>query len=390
MGSSNSTVESLAAIFSVERVPDGEGGERLHMGGELRFQSRPEDWRSVLDLVGPSRAQRGQGRLDLDLAGVEGIDGASAALVIQLRSDLCAAGRSGVIHGARGQVARVLELYGSHPLQPSEKEAPCRQGAFDQLGAATVRKWGETRTALALAGELAVELGRTVLSPRRVSWSECVVQFGRVGPDSLPIVVLIHFLVGLILALQSAVQLDQFGAAIYAADLVGLSLVRELAPLMTGILLAGRSGASFAAELGTMRVSEEVDALETLGISPVRYLVLPRFLSLVIAAPMLTLAANAVGILGGLAIGVLALGLSPVAYWSRTVLAIDMTDIVSGLVKSVVFAGLVALIGCERGLATRGGAAGVGRATTSAVVTTIFYLVVADALFTYMFNLYGV
>ena len=159
---------------------------------------------------------------------------------------------------------------------------------------------------------------------------------------------------------------------------------------MTGILLAGRSGAAFAAELGTMRVSEEVDALRTLGISPVRHLVLPRLLSLLVAAPMLTLAANAVGILGGLSIGVLALDLSPIAYWGRTVLAIDMVDIGSGLLKSLVFAGLVALIGCERGLATHGGAAGVGRATTSAVVTTIFYLVVADALFTFVFSLYGI
>jgi phospholipid/cholesterol/gamma-HCH transport system permease protein len=158
---------------------------------------------------------------------------------------------------------------------------------------------------------------------------------------------------------------------------------------MTAILVAGRSGAAFAAELGTMKVSEEVDALRTMGLSPQRFLVLPRVGALALAAPLLTILGNAMGILGGLAIGVGAMDISLQSYWTQTAASIDTSDVVTGLVKAVFFGVLVGLIACHRGLSTRGGAEGVGRSTTSAVVTTLFALIVADAVFTYLFTLYG-
>jgi phospholipid/cholesterol/gamma-HCH transport system permease protein len=211
----------------------------------------------------------------------------------------------------------------------------------------------------------------------------------RAGADGLPIALLLAFLVGLVMGFQGAIQLEQFGANIYVADLVAIALARELGPLMTAIIVAGRSGAAFAAELGTMRVSEEVDALTVLGLDPQRFLVFPRAIALVLVLPALTLFADAVGMLGGLVVGVLGLDLTPSAYLQETRSALDLWDVASGLLKSVVFAAAIAVIACERGLATRGGAEGVGRATTSAVVAGIFYIVVIDSLFTVAFHVLG-
>jgi phospholipid/cholesterol/gamma-HCH transport system permease protein len=185
------------------------------------------------------------------------------------------------------------------------------------------------------------------------------------------------------------VQLRQFGADIYVADLVGLSVVREMGPMMAAIILAGRTGAAFAATLGNMRANEEVDALETLGIAPVHFLVLPRIIALVLMMPLLTLYANGVGILGGMVVSAGVLEIPPTAYWIETQSIVDMSDITSGLIKSVVFAVLIGLAGCLRGLQAERSAAGVGLAATSAVVTSILLIIVADALFAVVFNIVG-
>jgi phospholipid/cholesterol/gamma-HCH transport system permease protein len=185
------------------------------------------------------------------------------------------------------------------------------------------------------------------------------------------------------------VQLRQFGANIFVADLVALSITRELGPLMTAIIVAGRSGAAFSAELGTMKVSEEIDALRTLGLDPYLFLVFPRVIALILVMPLLTILADVVGILGGLLVALLGLDLTVNAYLLETRKALDLWDVGSGILKSLVFALNVALIACQRGLATSGGAEGVGRATTSAVVSSLFALVVLDAIFTMLFNAFG-
>jgi phospholipid/cholesterol/gamma-HCH transport system permease protein len=211
----------------------------------------------------------------------------------------------------------------------------------------------------------------------------------RSGADAVPIVLLINFLIGFVMAYQGALQLEQFGASIFVADLVGLSVTRELAPLMTAIIVCGRTGAAFAAELGTMKVSEEVDALRTLGFMPVRFLVIPRVVGLLLVAPLLTLLADAVGILGGVMVGALILDITPTAYWVQTLSAVGGWDVLSGVLKSIVFAGTIAVIACQQGLATSGGAEGVGRRTTSAVVWILFSLILLDAAFTVLFGAIG-
>jgi phospholipid/cholesterol/gamma-HCH transport system permease protein len=212
----------------------------------------------------------------------------------------------------------------------------------------------------------------------------------RHGADGLAIVATIGLLIGLITAFQAAIQLRKFGADTLVATLVGLSLTRELAPLMTAIVVAGRSGAAIAAELGTMKVSEEVDALKTLGLDPYRYLVLPRCLALVLVLPLLTIVADIIGLLGGALVALSTLEVSLQGYVLATRDALGFRDVLGGLIKAAAFGGIISLVACERGLATSGGAEGVGRATTGAVVKTLFYLVVADAFFAVLFNVWGI
>lgn len=210
-------------------------------------------------------------------------------------------------------------------------------------------------------------------------------QVSRAGDESLPLVSLIAFLIGMILALQSAYQLRQLGALQLVADLVAVSITRELAPLMTAILVAGRVGSAIAAELGTMRVSREVDALTVMGIDPISFLVVPRLLGLLIALPCLTFFANLVGILGGAMIAATTLGLGFQGYWTDSIAALRLEDLASGVAKSFCFGGLIALVACQQGLDTRGGADEVGRSTTTAVVRSIVLVIIADLVFTAWF-----
>jgi len=210
------------------------------------------------------------------------------------------------------------------------------------------------------------------------------------GPNALPIVTLISFLVGLILAFMGAVQLRTFGAQVYVADLVAIAATREMGCLMTGIIMAGRTGAAFAAQLGTMRVNEEIDALITMGIPPMDFLVLPRMLALVVMMPLLTVYSDLLAIFGGAFVGVTMLDLGLVEYLERTQAALTLTNFFLGIIKGSVFGVLVALSGCLRGMQCGRSAAAVGLATTSAVVTAIVLIVVAEGIFAVVLNALGI
>ena len=257
------------------------------------------------------------------------------------------------------------------------------------VGNATLETWSRVGTASTFVGESVIGVVQLIRHPGKFRWRDCIDEMQQCGAMALPIVSLISFLVGLIMAYQAAVQLRQFGADIFVADLVGLSVVREMGPMMAAIILAGRTGAAFAATLANMKANEEVDALETLGIAPVQFLVMPRLVALVCMMPLLTLYADGVGILGGMAVGGGVLDIPPSAYWIETQSIVDLSDINTGLIKSVAFGVLIGLAGCLRGLQAERNAAGVGRAATSAVVTAILLIIVADAVFAVIFNMLG-
>ena len=220
---------------------------------------------------------------------------------------------------------------------------------------------------------------------RRIRWGAAFIQMVRVGVESLPVVGTIAFFVGLIIAMQSANQLEQFGATIYVADLVAVSITRELGPLITAILVAGRCGSAITAEIGSMKVAEELDALRTMALDPVSFLVVPRLVAMMVMLPCLTVIADFLGILGGVVLAITTLDLSFIAYYNETVTALILADFLTGLVKSFFFGLIIALIGAWQGFSVQGGAEGVGKSTTASVVSSIFLIILADLLFTALF-----
>jgi len=369
--------------FRVERVDHDDYHTEFRFAGRLSFRDLYASWaevRRMLHAHPPS--------VRFDLSAVEELDGGATALLLELKAEVLAAGSAADIVGATGRARAMLELYGSHPPRPHLQAPPRRIGILDEIGRETLTLVASTN-ALDYVGDVAVAGTNALRAPRSVNWRDVPRMMERAGADGVPIVLLISFLVGVVTAFQAAVQLKQFGANIFVADLVALSITRELGPLMTAIIVAGRSGAAFSAELGTMKVSEEVDALRTLGLDEYLYLVFPRVLALMLVMPLLTVLADLAGIVGGLLVALLGLDLTVNAYVMETHKALDLWDVGSGVLKSVIFALNIGLIACQRGLATQGGAEGVGRATTSAVVSSLFALVVLDAIFTMLFNAFG-
>ncbi len=248
----------------------------------------------------------------------------------------------------------------------------------------------KTREIARFIGECVYSGIHLAKNPHKFRLRDCLEEMQQCGAMSLPIVSLIGLLVGLILAYQAAVLMRQFGADIYVADAVGLSMVREMGAMMTAVVLAGRTGAAFAATLGNMRANDEIDALETLGIRPVDFLVMPKIVALGLMMPLLALYANFMGIFGGMLVAQGILDIPPSAYWIETVSAIDLSDMMSGMIKASAFGLLVGLSGCHRGLLAERSAAGVGRAATSAVVMALVLIILADAFFAIAFNLFGI
>jgi phospholipid/cholesterol/gamma-HCH transport system permease protein len=258
-----------------------------------------------------------------------------------------------------------------------------------RLGDGTIRVASELRSLITFIGAVCLGLLHVFRHPKSLRGDDTFLYMQKTGVDALPIIVLISFLVGLIMAFTAAVQLEQFGANIYVASLVSLMMTRELGPIMTSIIVAGRSGSAFAAEIGTMKVSEEVDALFTMGFDTVRFLAVPKIVATVLVVPVLTLFSDLFAILGGLLVGVFMLDLTVNSYVAQTIKTLTLFDVFLGLFKSAVFAFLIAWIGCFRGFQVKGGAASVGESTTSAVVSGIFLIIFSDAIFSVIIRYWG-
>jgi len=256
---------------------------------------------------------------------------------------------------------------------------------IESLGQGTLESGRSLAAFLQLAADSCFAFLELLIKPQQMRWRALMEQCIYMGSQALPIIGLISLLLGLTLAFQSAHQLKQFGADVFVASLTAIAMVREMGPLMTAILIAGRSGSSIAAEIATMQVSEEIDALRVMGLDPIRFLALPRLLALSLMVPLLTLMSDAMGILGGFIVGVFYLDLSASVYFQKTVQALSPGDLLSGLFKSLIFALGIGLIAVFYGFQARGGAGEVGRTTTASVVASIFYLVVSGSLFSVLF-----
>jgi len=289
-----------------------------------------------------------------------------------------------------GGIQRLLSLASAVPERKGVRKAAIRSSFIASIGEAAVNFISGSKEMLAFIGEITVALVRLIFGRYKIRGSILIPIIRECSTGALPIVSLISCLVGLILAFVGAVQLVMFGAQIYVASLVGIAIMRVMGAVMAGVIMAGRTGSAFAAQLGTMEVNEEIDALKTLGISPVEFLVMPRILALSILMPLLCLYADLMGVLGGMAVGVFMLDLNVIEYYNMTRDSVSLNSFWIGIFQSFVFGILVAISGCLRGIQCKRSASAVGEAATSAVVTSIVSIVIATAVITVLCNVLGI
>jgi phospholipid/cholesterol/gamma-HCH transport system permease protein len=363
-----------------------EGGTVILLQGRMDASTAA----SMLHALDPLIKKQAPPLLTLDLSKVTYLDDFGALVLAQLRDRVSERQGRFFIENASDKIHDLLDVlhFEAFRTKPSLYKKPS-SGIFVRLGEAALAHASELQYMVSFAGSVCLALIHICSHPRELRAGDTLSYMEKTGVDALPIVGLISFLLGLIIAFMSSVQLQQFGANIYVASLVGLAMTRELGPIMTAIIVAGRSGSAFAAEIGTMKVSEEVDALFTMGFDPTRFLVIPKLLASVIVVPLLTLFSDLFAMMGGLLVGATMLDLTASAYITQTINTLESFDVFWGVLKSAVFALLIAWIGCFRGFRVVGGAAGVGRATTSAVVSSIFLIILTNSVFSVILRYWG-
>ncbi|MDQ6917546.1 MAG: MlaE family lipid ABC transporter permease subunit [Pseudomonadota bacterium] len=373
---------SPAASLSVSDI---EGRRELRLSGRLDAYSIAGVWpdaRAALDTAAGTAVV-------VDASRVDYCDGGGIAMLVDLLRQPRGPGAQVSVVGLKPQFRTLLDQFDPVALRVPPEEHVERLHTVAEIGRAALITGRDIRTQIAFIGETSAALWFAITHPHRIRWKDVWYTCEQVGVNALPIVALISFLLGIILAFQSAVPMKQFGAEIFVADLVGLSILRELGPLMTAILLAGRSGAAFAAEIGTMKVNEELNALTTMGLDPVRFLVVTRIIAALLMMPLLCIFADLIGILGG-ALTMISFNIPFTAFLREVDSLVDIKDLLAGLAKAPVFAILIAGIGCLRGLQTQTGASAVGISATRAVVSSIILLVVVDGIYAFVYYLLNI
>lgn len=350
----------------------------IRLTGRLDTQTVPAAWREAMAVLRRNPAAP----VVVDAAAVDYCDGAGVALLLRLLSHNRPGGAAVTLQGLPPQYQALLNQFKADDYRELAglKGRVKGESLPARVGRITDAIWRDLREMVEFTGECLAACGRVVVRPNRVRWGDVLCIAEEAGVNAVPIVVLLSWLLGVILAFQSAIPMKMFGAELYVANLLGMAVLRELGPIMTAIIFSGRTGAAFAAEIGTMKVNEEIDALETMGLDPVRFLVVPRLLAAVAVMPLLAIISDLVCLAGG-AMVMSAMNVPVTTYVNQIVGFVHPQDFVGGIAKSVVFGLLIAGTGCLRGLQTKSGASAVGQSTTRAVVTSITLIVIADGLF---------
>jgi phospholipid/cholesterol/gamma-HCH transport system permease protein len=350
----------------------------LYLSGELGLKNLTA-FRNEIQILFSEQKIRS---VELDFSGLIYLDSAAALAIIQIQKEAAAKKIDCTLVNLNEETKGIFSVIHEKALiHPPLKTKGPADGLVIQLGEALINVFHDAVKFIAFFGELLSAVTYTIFHPRSLRTKDVLFYMKRAGVDGLPIVGLISMLIGLIIAFMSFLQLRLMGANIYVPSLVSFAMVKELGPIMTAILVAGRSGSAFAAEIGTMMVNEEVDALKTMGFDPIRSLVVPKIIAAVVVVPLLTIYSDFFGIIGGLIVGVTGLDLTVNTYIIQSLKTIKVFDVVTSLIKAAVFAVLIAAIGCQRGFQVRSGAQDVGKYTTSAVVSAIFLIVVTDSIF---------
>jgi len=357
-------------------ISGANGSGTLSLSGRLDAHRTAGLWREL-----ETRLRRTPfSSLEVDASAVDYCDGAGLALLQYVNMGvMLPAGAKATIKGLRPEFQNLFQKFSAEDYQKNRPEPPPRSSLAAEVGQATVNMTGEAKAELAFIGDVTAALSANLLRPKAMRWGEVARIFEQAGINALPIISLISLLIGLIIAFESAAPFAMFGAQIFIANMLGIIMAREMAGLMAAIILAGRSGSAFAAELGTMKVNEELNALETMGLSPIRFLVIQRIVAGILLTPLLTIYSIFVSIVGGVLV-MMGMGFSLVTIYNQMAQTLGYTDILIGVGKGVIFGALIAGIGCLRGLQTKQGPSAVGESTTRSVVTGILMIIVADAV----------
>ena len=371
--------------FTVERQ-----GEALRIVGRGNWTITSID--AVDEELSQAVGQARVGRVDYDLSGVERLDTSGAYLLTRAINGKASGGETPtyVVHGTEGQ-RKLLETALAAQMGTPPRENRQWFDTLDRVGRGAARGWSETVATFGFLGHFVVDLIKGIFSPARMRWKSIVAQIETVGLDAAPIIMVLSFFIGAVIAFMGANLLANFGAQVFMVDLVGITVLREFAVLITAIMLAGRSASAFTAQLGAMKMRQEIDAMEVIGLDAYRALVIPRAIACVISAPILTFLAMMSGIGGGMIVAWLGpTDISPVLFFARLQEVISSNHFWVGLVKAPVFAMIIAVIGCRQGMSVQGSVTSLGTRTTSSVVQAIFAVIVVDAIFAVTFLLMDV
>lgn len=383
MSMSYATEEKSSA--SINAQVNEKGILNLTIDGRLDSNTTGKLWREAVLAVEHTSPKQ----VIVDASGINYCDGSGIALFVKLREIQEKAGGKFEIRSFASEFQKLLDLFPPSEFKDQKIEEPEPVSVPEEVGRATVGFWEGISAHLTFIGEAVIALVHAVFNLWQIRWKDVFLTAEKMGVNALSIIAVINFLIGLVLAYQSAIPLQKYGGQLFIADLLVLTMFRELGPLMTAIMVNGRTSSAFAAELGTMKVNEEIDALNTMGLDPVRFLVVPRVIAAIFMVPILTVFGNLFGLIGG-GVVMLSLGFPIVTYVNEMISAATYIDLLVGLFKSLFFAIIIAGVGCFEGLRTKTGAAAVGESTTSAVVSGIILIIVLDGIFGVVFYYIGI
>jgi len=370
---------------SITSQVNSDGGLQLNIAGRLDSNTTGKIWRQAKNEVEKNSPRN----LVIDASGINYCDGSGIALLFELQLHQQKAGKEIEIRGLADEFQQLLDQFKPGEFIEAELEIPGPPNIVEKVGRSTLDILQDVKANISFLGKVMVSLFYAMLHPRSVRWKDFLITSELIGVNAFSIVALVCFLIGLVMAFQSAIPMQQYGAQLFVANLIVIAMFKELGPLMTAWVVNGRSASAFAAELGTMKVNEEIDAMTTMGLEPVRFLVVPRVLAALVMIPILTIFGNLFGLIGGLVV-MLSLGFSVVTYINQIVSAATYVMLLAGLVKSVVFAFIIAGVGCMEGLRTKTGASAVGDSTTSAVVVGLVMIIFVDGLFGVIYYFLGI